>query len=204
MKKNLYILVIIVLLVACVLCNCTSGSEAPTGSPTATEEIAASDLPIDPYKSGYKHLYKVGEDIEAGLYLATATDGKIAGFCIASDPECDDILSNGHFEGRSYIEVKDGEYLDTSLCDILPFSQAEPYRPANGIIADGQYLVGFDIEPGTYRLVGTGSNGAGHYTITTDANGDNLVDKDTFFDSAYVRLINTEYIQLEYCVLEVE
>lgn len=194
MNKICYMIAAFILAV-CTLSGCSSQTVAPTQVPTEA-------LPIDPYERGVNHLYKVGEDIEAGKYLAYTTDGKIAGYCIASDPACEDIISNGHFEGRSYIEVNDGEYLDTSFCEIKPFSEVEPYQAPNGIIADGQYLVGFDIEPGTYRLVGTGLGGTGRYTISADANGDILVDKNVFTDSIYIKVHNTEYLQLENCVLE--
>ena len=193
--KRMFQLFAIIIIVMCLLCACSVGSSFPT-------ETKADELPIDPYERGIKHLYKVGEDINAGLYLASLTDGSIASYCIASDPDCDDILSNGHFHERSYIEVNDGEYLDTSFCDIIPFSDAEPYQASNGIIDEGQYLVGFDIAPGAYRLIGTGTGDAGRYTISYDANGDRIADENTFVGYDYVTVYNGEYLELSNCVIE--
>ncbi len=85
---------------------------------------------------------------------------------------------------------------------MIPFSAVKPYESPNGMIADGQYLVGFDIAPGAYQLIGTGTGDAGQYVISDDANGDDVIRENTFIGSDYITVYKGDYIELSYCILK--
>lgn len=60
-------------------------------------------------------MFKVGLHIPAGEYTLDA-GGEHGYYCIYSDSRQDDIVSNDNFEGRNYVTVSDGQYLELSRC----------------------------------------------------------------------------------------
>ena len=58
----------------------------------------------------------------------------------------------------------------------------------------GQYKCGTDIEPGIYMTFA--SNGTGYYSITTDANGDDIVSNDNFKNNQIFEVARGQYLEL--------
>lgn len=69
------------------------------------------------YNENNTFMAKVGDQIEAGEYLATAVDD-YGYYAIYNDTRFDDIVNNDFFEGSSYIFVEDGQYLVISGCEL--------------------------------------------------------------------------------------
>ena len=61
----------------------------------------------------------------------------------------------------------------------------------------GQYKVGVDIPAGEYVLLAT--DGSGYFSVTSDANGNDIVFNDNFDVSSIVTVLAGEYITLKRC-----
>lgn len=139
--------------------------------------------------------YKVGQDISAGLYKLYTNKGNNGYFQISSDANGNDIAINGNFNGFAYVEVKENTYLELSGCYAIPFDDAEPYKPENGIYQSGnRYKVGFDIPAGEYVVSSVSDDG--YYAISRSANGESIISNDNFSNEAYIYISEGEYLIL--------
>jgi hypothetical protein len=96
-------------------------------------------------------LQKVGVDIEPGRYLATPSQGCYWERVHSFGGTLDDIIVNGAPFGRHVIVdvLASDAGLRSQGCDFRPY--APPATPAT-TFGDGDWLVGSDVAPGTYRL----------------------------------------------------
>ena len=63
--------------------------------------------------------YLIGVDLPAGEYKLEMIAGKrSAYYCISSDANTDNIISNDNFEGNSYVTVSDGQFLEINRCKL--------------------------------------------------------------------------------------
>src|SRR3989304_2120845 len=121
--------------------------------------------------------YIVGTDIQPGLYrgdagqdLFQACDGaRLKDF----PGQLDAILSNDNSIGQFYIEVKDTDFALETACELLLLQQLpEPPAEYPQTIEPGTYLIGIDIQPGTYQgQAGTDAFGAGYWTRVRGVRG---------------------------------
>lgn len=74
-----------------------------------------------------------------------------------------------------------------------PEQSAEPVKSTKKWKA-GQYKCGADIEPGIYMVFATG--GSGYYSITTDANGDDIIANDNFDNNQILEISEGQYLKL--------
>jgi hypothetical protein len=114
-------------------------------------------------------IYLVGQDIGTGEYLLSQS-GTISGyFEVTSDAtgSFNSIVSNGFVSNRAYITVLSGQYLKLERCTTYPSVAFLPYDGTKGY-TDGEYLVGKDILPGTYKVIPTGII-AGYYEVNKDS-----------------------------------
>ena len=63
-------------------------------------------------------MYKVGVTLPAGEYLLTATSEFGGYYCIYPDSRHQEIIANNNFEGQTYVNVTDGQYLTLTRCVI--------------------------------------------------------------------------------------
>ncbi len=64
-------------------------------------------------------MYKVGVDIPAGEYIAYPISNDYQGyFCISSDANQKDIITNDNFGGQRYLSITSGQYLELTQCKI--------------------------------------------------------------------------------------
>ena len=62
-------------------------------------------------------MYLVGKDIPAGEYLLKANSGMKAYVCVYNNSTANrNIVTNDNFEGKKYVTVNDGEYLELVRC----------------------------------------------------------------------------------------
>ena len=132
----------------------------PTTEPEATNTPEPTNTPI-PAPTQNPNLiaqgtYLVGTNIQPGLYLGQAGEG-LFGSCywerlsdLSGDFEA--ILANENSTGKYYIEVKNSDLALTTDCDLtylptLPTPLSE--FPTN--LDAGTYLVGIDVQSGTYQ-----------------------------------------------------
>ncbi|MDE5583955.1 MAG: hypothetical protein K2J08_09645 [Ruminococcus sp.] len=99
-------------------------------------------------------VYQIGVDIPEGLYIFIPTLSMGHGVQgVYSDPSCNNQISSAyvHFDGTRIVELKGNGYLEFSWCtaynlDMHPEIVNDPHE------TDGMFIVGRDIEAGTYHL----------------------------------------------------
>lgn len=114
--------------------------------PTATQEIEG----LIPEGTSL-----VGTDIEPGVYVGLAGDDFL-GSCYwerlsGLSGEFDDLIANDNAEGLFYIEVLESDVALTTDCELLPIDKVSPPDTMYSEIGPGTYLIGRDIEAGTWR-----------------------------------------------------
>jgi len=141
--------------------NDPTATQKPTNIPLPNNSPVPADIinpPTATIKTGLikpgTHL--VGTDIQPGIYWGNAGQG-LFNSCYwerMSDlsGSFDAIIANDNAEGQFYLEVKPTDKALKVDCEIYPLSS----EPSNGgtfptIIEPGTYLVGVDIQPGTYK-----------------------------------------------------
>jgi len=70
-------------------------------------------------------------------------------------------------------------------------------------LSNGTFIVGKDLDPGTYLLVKNEGEFMGSYDITTDTTGDikSEVDSNVFENFTYIKVKRGQYVQLNKCTL---
>lgn len=101
--------------------------------------------------------YLVGKDIQSGLYKVKITDTimKMGYIERAKDlnMELDSILANIVLTGDGYVEIKDTDVaVKLQGVEIYPIDVNTLTKNIKKEVQDGIYLVGFDIEAGTYKV----------------------------------------------------
>ncbi|MCP4140534.1 MAG: hypothetical protein GY755_09635 [Chloroflexi bacterium] len=135
----LFIMIIIALLTACGPSEAEIQAPLPTANP-----------------NHFTHgTYLIGTDIQPGLYVGYAGDGP--GSCYwarrkDASSSNDAIIASDDGIGQYYIEVKNSDYSLQTECSLtyLP-SLPQPTNDFPTDIGVGSYLVGIEIEPGTYQ-----------------------------------------------------
>jgi hypothetical protein len=120
-------------------------AETNTPAPTPTSEIEGM------VKEG-THL--VGVDIQPGIYVGLAGDGLLDSCYWArlrNLTGSDDILANDNAQGLYYVEVLSEDKALETGCELLPIDQVPARDELLTILTPGTYLLGRDIEDGTYR-----------------------------------------------------
>lgn len=133
----------------------------PTAAPRPTNTPRPTDTPLPPTATPDPNLiqpgtYLVGTDIRPGIYKGQAGYDLFASCYWARLKDLSGslgaVLANDNSIGQFYVEVKESDYAFETRCELrflpsLPESPDEfPQR-----IMPGTYLVGIDIQPGTYR-----------------------------------------------------
>ncbi|MDU0319002.1 MULTISPECIES: hypothetical protein [unclassified Enterococcus] len=168
--------------------NTTDSSTELSSEDTST--VSSNEEKHTEFKTGN---YKIGEKMPAGEYKLTS-DGSIAYYKISSDPNGEEIITNGTFNTFGYLSVQDGQYLTLQDIVATPISEVSPYT---GDYKQGTYKVGFDIKAGEYELKAD-SNDA-YVKISTDANGEDIVSNDTFTNNKFIQITDGQYLTLQAC-----
>lgn len=129
---------------------CSSPDVVEPAAPIATLEPTPTPEPAG-FGEGTQ---LVGADIEAGLYVTAAARNcyweRLSGF----SGDLDDIIANDNLDGSfGFVEIAPGDAAFSSdrcgrwsLADEVELEQVEGF-------GDGDWLVGRQVEPGTYRTV---------------------------------------------------
>ncbi len=174
----------------------TSQTSVEASIPEAQKTIEVEDSTSSNFQKMYEAgTYKVGTDFEAGPYILLADDGGY--FSVSSDANGNDILFNDNFDFNALIEVKDGEFIKLSRCVAVDM---EEFYLSNTVSIEqngGTFRVGFDIQPGEYKL--TADSDRGYYCIYEDLRQDAIIANDNFDKSTYVELKEGQYILISRC-----
>lgn len=164
--------------------------------------VALADEPFAGMKMYDAGQYKVGLDMDAGEYVLLTTSDYSGYFAVTSDPNGDDILFNDNFAVNSIIEVRKGEYVELSRCIAIEASDFYSEYSIKEGLTGVMLRVGYDINPGEYKLVTTEAGRRGYYCIYNDARHDDIVANDNFENSSYVSVRYGQYLILNRCKIK--
>lgn len=123
--------------------------------------------------------------------------GKHASYNICiSDTYCD--TTSHYFYGSAYVYVPAGAHLNVSVdwyeASVSIIDAADVFEKLSTRFTDGEYIVGFDIQPGTYAVQGMGSYS---YTICNQPILNCELSDTGFIDSDYVYFGDIKTINLQ-------
>lgn len=137
----------------------TTTTSARKEKPTATTE--EEELPtysaIEIYQESGAFpdgTYAIGTEMPEGIYLFQALETGHGVQGVYADPECSTQISAAyvHFDGSRIVEIKGNGYVDYSWCMAYDLSK-HPELVNDPRKGSGMFVVGRDIEPGTYTLI---------------------------------------------------
>lgn len=133
----------------------------PTNTPRATNTPRPTNTPLPPTATPNPNLvragtYLVGTDIQPGIYKGQAGYDLFSSCYWARLKDLtgslDALLANDNSIGQFYVEVKGSDYAFETRCELIFLgSLPEPPTEFPRRIMPGTYLVGIDIQPGTYK-----------------------------------------------------
>ncbi len=151
--------------------------------------------------------YKIGEDIPEGTYLLVSsgeTPSTEFPASVYSDAECSSencISTDTWAQNSRYVTLSGEGYLDFAWCILIDTEKNEvennPYEHS------GMFLVGKDIEPGTYELEECDEYTAS-YTIYTDVDMIASITRksEMFEEGCTVTVEDGDYLKLERCKIK--
>ncbi len=138
---------------------------SPTLSPTPTNTPRPTNTPtvvVDQKKQFNNGIHLVPGDIEPGLYFSEENSflcywARLAGF----SGGLEDIISNGFTSSPEFVRIKNTDKgFESSGCGTWHEASADESFPVEqNPWGDGAFRVGLEIEPGTYRSLGTSQVG---------------------------------------------
>jgi flagellar motor protein MotB len=138
-------------------------------------------------------MYKIGKDLPAGEYVLIGS-----GYMQVSKDstgELESIIANDNIVNRSYIKVKDGQYLTIKGMEGYKVADAPKVEINNNILPEGMYKAGIDIKPGEYKVK---SDGDGYVEVSKNSTHDlnAIVSNDNFEGEKYITVKAGQYIKL--------
>ena len=157
------------------------------------------------YQSGD---YEVGTDVPAGTYFILS-DGAgygdfYAGVYAAESMSSESEIYGGFYKNICYIVLEEGQYLHFSHSTMYALDSIEnPYDPFKG---GGMFLVGTDVEPGTYCITCDNDQYSGTYEIYSTITSSGPVVKDSGYiesndSTVEITLNDGEYLKMDFCQL---
>lgn len=230
MRNRIAIVIIILALVtlACVLTPKATeapGNNQPQIATQPLQEVeATSDMP-EPTRSGTIRpaeptvdpneikpgTYKVGDEIRPGLYLG------MAGYSInevcpwerlkSFSGSPGDIIANDNPMGQFYVQLLESDYGFKTICELRYVERPIKSSAFPPQLEPGTYLVGYDIQPGTYKGEGGPDNlSACYWERTKDVTGEmgSIIANDNATGQFYVEILPTDYAFKTACFLELQ
>lgn len=168
--------------------------------PTATK---SSDL----FKPG---TYLVGVDIKPGIYKGGAGES-IFDSCYWArlkdlSGELDALLANSNSMGQFYVEIRSSDYAIETRCELIPLDSIPASTGAvPQIIKQGMYLIGRDIQAGTYKgQAGNDVSESCYWERLSDVAGelDSIIANDNAVGQYYVQVDASDFALSTACELE--
>jgi len=194
--------------------NQTVNTDVPANAPEATDTLQPTDTPV-PTSTPDPNLinpgtYMVGVDVQSGIYKGFAGEGLFTSCYWARLKDLtgglESILANDNSIGQFYLEVKSSDYAlktDCQLTRLVAIPQhAGEYPQA---ITAGTYLIGSDIQPGTYRgQTGTDISDSCYWARLQNVAGDldSILANDNATGQFYVQVLPSDFALKTACQLE--
>jgi hypothetical protein len=152
--------------------------------------------------------YLIGQDIEPGIYQGHAAED-VLDSCNWSrlsgvSGEFDSLLANDNAIGQYFVEVLETDFALQTSCELIPLELALPAEVGD-ILAPGTYLVGRDIQPGTYQgQAGEDLLESCYWSRLAGVSGDfdSLIANDNAEGSFYVQVLEGDFAFHTACELQ--
>jgi hypothetical protein len=177
----------------------------PTSTSQPTQPPPAPTQEIEGLVREGTHL--VGTGIEPGIYVGLA-GGSLLNSCywarLSNLTGSDDILSNENAIGLYYVEVLPSDKALETACDLLPIEQVPARDEFLTVLPPGMYLVGRDIEAGTYRgEAGDDLLESCYWSRLSNVSGDdNILANDNSTGQYYIQVLPTDFALTVACEVE--
>lgn len=180
--------------------------------PTNTSEPTQTPLP--PTATEDPNLIKVGThlvgiDIQPGIYRGYAGDDLFTSCYWARlkdlSGDLGALLANDNSIGQYYIDVRPTDYALETNCELIPLSSVPPPGELPQVLQPGMYLVGRDIQPGTYRgEAGTDIMDSCYWARLSNVAGelDGILANDNATGQFYVQVAASDFALSTHCQLE--
>lgn len=148
-------------------------------------------------------MYKVGTEVQPGDYIVVSnstSSNDISGYVeITKDStgSLDSIVMNNNVQGRVYITISSGQYLNIKDARMYPVGKAPSIIITNNQLPAGQYKVGVDIQPGEYTVHADSNDGFVEVDTDDSHNLENIVTNDNFSGDRYITVSEGQYITIE-------
>lgn len=149
----------------------------------------------------------VGDAIQPGIYSGLAGEG-LLGSCywerlMDLTGEMPSILANDNAVGPFYVEVRSTHFALKTACQLTPLAQALVVSVVD-MPGSGTYLVGRNIQPGTYKgEAGSDILNACYWERLRDVAGDagSIIANDNAMGSFFVQVLSTDFALKTNCSL---
>lgn len=186
--------------------------DVATIAPTHTPIPTATSIPTETPNPNLVNLgtYLVNVELQPGIYKGSAGEG-LFGSCYWERLKdltgaLDSILANDNSVGQFYIEVNTTDYALKTDCELL---RLDPIPEHTGeypkVIKAGTYLIGYDIQPGTYKGQAGSDFGSSCYweRLRNVAGGlDAILANDNASGQYYVQVLSSDFALKTACELE--
>jgi hypothetical protein len=230
-KNNFKIFIIAVLFVMLVSLACGSSTPTAIQKPVETEnftvpttDTSAITQPLEPTVTLPTSIptevlnpnlinggtYIVNVDIQPGIYKGLAGNDMLDSCYWERSKDLtgslDSIISNSNSVGQFYLEVKNTDYALNTSCQLI---RIDPIPEHTGeyskILSAGTYLIGSDIQPGTYKgKAGTEITDSCYWERSRDVGGDleSILANGNEIGQFYVQVLQTDFALKTACELE--
>lgn len=190
------------LLIAGLLSGC-GGSSSASGGATATPVPTATPEPTPAVKTYGDGQYKIGSDLDAGEYVLLSDSSAYLEIASDSTGKLESIIANDNFVNRSVVSVSSGQYLKIDGCTMYAFADAPAVNITDGILPEGMYKVGVDLDAGEYKVV---PDGSGYVEVSSDSthNLDSIISNDILSGEQYITVKDGQYLKLSGAHLKIK
>lgn len=175
-------------------------------------EISATDTPAPTPTQEIEGLVKVGThlvgtDIEPGIYVGLAGEGMLDSCYwarLSNLTGSDDILANDNAKGLFYVEILSDDRAFETRCKLLPISQVPARDEFITVLPPGIYIVGRDIQPGTYRgEAGDNILDSCYWARLSNVSGeDNILANDNAMGQFFIEVLPADFALQVGCEVE--
>lgn len=152
----------------------------------------------------YSGMYKLGSDIQTGLYKLIAEDMAYVAMSKDSTGDFSSLIRNAIITNSGYFQVNSEDaFVKVTSAKFFAFDYNNAKPNLLSEIKSGVYLVGIDLAPGEYKVVPTDSS-MGYTARLSDLNGglDSIIANEIYQGQGYVQILPTDYaIEISGCVL---
>ena len=212
MKKKLCVLLAFLML-GCLFAGCSLFNDDNGGN---GDGGGGSNNGAAYYKAAGE--YRVGTDIDAGLYLLITdkqNENVLSGAYYEVKASANaqvgssDFLYNDNFYYRTYVEVTGGQYISFSSCKLYKIDNYPAVDKNAASWHSGQYKVGTDLDVGEYKLTTLKQSDSildsGYVEITRTPNGrigtSDFISNDNFQNTKYITLAEGTYVEFSSATL---